>query len=83
MLLSSVPLGDCFVKETQMKSLDRADSACESIDEFYACAALAAVEQDAKILEDLNAADEEMFEDDLISLIASRPSRLQRRHAGN
>ena len=64
-----------------MGRLDQAGFAGETLDDFYAIEALALAEDYAKINEDLDAADEELFEDDLISLIAQRPSRHQRRHA--
>jgi hypothetical protein len=69
------------VKENVMGQLDRNVYAGETLDDFYANAALAQAEDCAQIHEDLNAADEELFEDDLIALIAQRPSRAQRRHA--
>lgn len=58
-----------------MGQLDRAGTAGDSLDDFYAASALALAESDANINEDLEAADEELFEDDLISLIVRRPSR--------
>ena len=64
-----------------MGQLDRAGFDAASLDDFHAAAALAEAEDCATICEDFDAADEELFEDDLISLIASRPSRQQRRHA--
>jgi hypothetical protein len=47
----------------------------DATDDFYAHDAMAHAEDYAGIIDDLDAADEELFEDDLISLIASRPSR--------
>lgn len=61
-----------------MGQLDRAGTAGDSLDDFYAARALALAESDANINEDLEAADEELFEDDLISLIVRRPSRYTR-----
>ena len=63
-----------------MEPLDRAGNLGETLDDFYANAAFAAAEDYAQIHDDLDAADEELFEDDLIALIAQRPSRTQRRH---
>lgn len=65
-----------------MGRLDQAGFAGETLDDFYAIEALALAEDYARINDDLNAADEELFEDDLLSLISQRPSRHQRRHIG-
>ena len=64
-----------------MEPFDQSGYTGETLDDFYANIALAEAADYAQISEDLDAADEELFEDDLISLIASRPSRQQRRHA--
>lgn len=64
-----------------MGQLDRAGFAGEILEEFSASMALAEACDFAAISDDLDAADAELFEDDLISLIAQRPSRFQRRHA--
>ncbi len=64
-----------------MEPFDQSGYTGETLDDFYANTALAEAADYAQISEDLDAADEELFEDDLISLIASRPSRQQRRHA--
>ena len=60
---------------------DHAAFAGESLDDFHATAALAQAADYAQIHEDLDAADEELFEDDLLSLITSRPSRQVRQRA--
>ena len=61
-----------------MGQLDRAGTTGDSLEDFYAVRALALAEGDANINDDLEAADEELFEDDLISLIGRRPSRYTR-----
>lgn len=66
-----------------MGQLDRAGLAGESLEDFRASMALADACDFAAINDDLDAADAELFEDELISLIAQRPSRYQRRHAGH
>lgn len=78
---NTASLSEATFKEIQMGPFDQAGDAREALDDFYANAALAEAADYAQINEDLDAADEELFEDDLISLIASRPSRQQRRHA--
>jgi hypothetical protein len=42
---------------------------------FLASRAFTEVSEQAEYLEDLEAADEELYEDDLLSLIQNRPSR--------
>ena len=61
-----------------MGQLDRAGTNGDSLEDFYAVRALALAEGDANINDDLEAADEELFEDDLISLIVRHPSRYTR-----
>ena len=57
---------------------DAAAFSGDPIDGFHAHDAMALAEDYASIADDLEAADEELFEDDLISLIARRPSRQSR-----
>ena len=61
-----------------MGQMDRAGFAGQAFDDFYVDQALALAEDYASINEDFEAADEELFEEDLLSLIAHRPSRRTR-----
>jgi hypothetical protein len=71
-----------------MGQLDRAGYAGHMTDwaedhaeaDFRACGPISRALSQARNADDFEAADEELFEDDLLSLILHRPSRHNKRH---